>query len=219
MHDLDHTLLETSDPELEESAEFEPEGGLDATFAAETGLDEAEEMELATEMLGVGSEAEMEYFLGKLISSVARKAGKALRSPVGKALVGILKNASRKALPMAGSALGTMVGGPFGTAIGGQLASQAGHMLGLELEGLSPQDQEFEAAKQFVKFAGAATQNALDAMRSGGSPVDAAAKAGAAAAKSYAPGLLRRAGALATASGLQSGRWIRRGNTIVLLGV
>jgi len=141
MHDLDRTLLELPDPALSEAEEFNPEASFEAGFAAEAGLDEAEELELASEMLGLNEEAELEYFLGKLISKVARKAGRALKSPVGNALVGILKNAARRTLPMAGAALGTMVGGPLGTAIGGRLASQAGSMLGLELEGLSPQDQ------------------------------------------------------------------------------
>lgn len=217
MHDLDRTLLEMPESHLDEAPPFEPE--LEMEFGSETGLDEAEEMELASEALGIRDDTEMEYFLGKLISSVARKAGRALKSPVGGALVGILKNAARKALPIAGSAMGTMIGGPFGTAIGANLGSQAGSMLGLELEGLSPQDQEFETAKQFVKFAGAAAQNALNTALSGGSPIDAAAKAVASAARSYAPGLLQKAGAMASASGLQSGRWFRRGNTIVIVGV
>lgn len=217
MHDLDRTLLELPESHLEEAPPFDPE--LELELESETGLDEAEEMELASEALGLQDDTEMEYFLGKLISSVTRKAGRALRSPVGGALVGILKNAARKALPMAGTAVGSMVGGPFGTALGAKLGSQAGSLLGLELEGLSPQDQEFETARQFVKFAGAAAQNALNSAMGGGSPVDAAAKAVATAAKSYAPGLLQKAGAYASASGLQSGRWFRRGNTIVIVGV
>ena len=49
---------------------------------------------------------------------------------------------------MAGSALGGMVGGPLGAQLGGSLANMAGSALGLELEGLSNEDREFEAAKQ-----------------------------------------------------------------------
>ncbi len=219
MHDLDRTLLELPDPALSEAEEFNPEAAYEADFTGEVGLDESEELELASEVLGISEEAELEYFLGKLVSRVARKAGRALKSPVGNALVGILKNAARRTLPMAGAALGTMVGGPLGTAIGGKLASQAGSMLGLELEGLSPQDQEFESAKQFIRLASSAAQNALNTAASSGSPAEAAAKAVASAARTYAPGLLRRAGNLASASGLQSGRWVRRGNTIVIYGV
>src|SRR6266516_1538808 len=51
-------------------------------------------------------------------------------------------------------AVGSTIGPGRGGAIGSQLAQQAGALLGLELEGLSPQDQEFEAARQFVRFAG-----------------------------------------------------------------
>lgn len=47
--------------------------------------------------------------------------------------------------------------------IGSNLASVAGSALGLELEGLSPEDREFEAAKQFVRFAGQTVSNARQA--------------------------------------------------------
>ena len=243
MHDLDHTLLESEEPEFEDpaAAELEPE---DAAYAgeyegadegeyqdreeaqfeepftgeSETGLSEEEEMALASEVLGVQDEAELEYFLGKLLGKVARGAGQAMRSSVGRSLVGILKNAAKKALPIAGTALGGAIGGPLGTALGGQLASQAGQMLGLELEGLSAEDQEFESARQFVRLAGSAAKNALGAVTGGLSPVAAASQAVASAARTYAPGLLRGAGT-AVRRHLHSGRWVRRGHTIVLLGV
>ena len=38
----------------------------------------------------------------------------------------------------------------------------AGSALGLELEGLSQEDREFEAAKQFVRFASDAVKNAAN---------------------------------------------------------
>ncbi len=216
MHDLDRTLLEVADTENEEPGGLAME--LDGD-AAETGLDEAEEMALASEVLELNDDTEMEYFLGKLFSKVAKKVGGTLRSPLGQSLVGILKNAAKKALPMAGSALGTMVGGPLGTAIGGQLADQAGSVLGLELEGLSPQDQEFESARQFVRLAGSAARNALQNAFAG-SPTETAAQAVASAARSYAPGLLRRAGlGGGTGAAAASGRWERHGNKIVLYGV
>ncbi|MBV9654282.1 MAG: hypothetical protein JOZ42_06930, partial [Acetobacteraceae bacterium] len=39
----------------------------------------------------------------------------------------------------------------------------AGHELGLELEGLSPEHAEFEASRQFVRLASAAVTNARGA--------------------------------------------------------
>ena len=65
--------------------------------------------------------------------------------------------------PSAGRALGTFVGGPVSGMIGGKLASAAGRMFGLELEGLSVEDREFEVARRLVRFASATTKNALSA--------------------------------------------------------
>jgi|LNFM01.2.fsa_nt_gb hypothetical protein len=218
MHNLDRTLFETTDGE--DAGWAEVGDSYAEIYDSETGLDEGEEMELASEALGLQDEAELEYFLGRLVSRVAKKAGRALGSPIGRSLVGILKNAARKTLPLATGALGTALGGPLGAAVGGQLAQHAGSMLGLELEGLSPQDQEYESAKQFVRFAGAAAKNALNQITSGGSPTSAAAQAVATAARTFAPGLLRQAGhAVQGATGLTSGQWVRRGNTIVIIGV
>ncbi len=44
-----------------------------------------------------------------------------------------------------------------------KLASAAGRMFGLELEGLSVEDREFEVARRLVRFALTATKNALSA--------------------------------------------------------
>lgn len=57
-------------------------------------LSEPEEEELASELMEVGSEAELDHFLGGLfhtISNVGKGVGKFLRSPAGHALGGILK--------------------------------------------------------------------------------------------------------------------------------
>ena len=75
----------------------------------------------------------------------------------------------------------------------GDLAQQAGSLLGLELEGLSPPDQEFETARQLVRFAGSAYRHAAWAPRNM-SPSAAARSAAARAARRYAPGLWRRTG-------------------------
>src|SRR6266508_4616896 len=96
--------------------------------------------------------------------------------------------------------LGGYIGGPTGAKIGGQLASAAGQMFGLELEGLSSEDQEFEVAKGFVRFAGEAVKNAT-AAAAGADPRATATAAAVAAAKRHAPGLLS-ATAGAAAAGL-----------------
>jgi hypothetical protein len=202
---MNGTLTEYT-PQMESfEYEFEAESPSSEVF------NEAEEMELAAELLEVSNEAELEQFLGGLIKKAGSAIGKFVKSPVGKAIGGVLKGAAKTALPIAGGALGAWVGGPVGAKLGSSLGSMAGKALGLELEGLSQEDREFEAAKQFVRFAGATVKNATSAP--GGDPRSLALKAAAEAAKKYAPGLLSGPG------GAKSGQWIRRGNTIVIQGV
>jgi hypothetical protein len=214
MHDIDRTQLEFDEYEDQEN-DFEFDGrefGETSDMEADSPFSEVEEMELASELLAVSDEAELDQFLGKLM----KRAGKFMKSPVGRALGGVLRNAARQALPLAGKAAGGFFGGPVGAALGGQLASTAGRTFGLELEGLSAEDAEFEVARNFVRFAGAAAANAAKAPASV-SPSNAAQSAVAAAAQSHAPGLLRPS--LNGVRGGRSGRWIRRGRKIVLLGV
>jgi hypothetical protein len=209
-----------NDTELD-TLEFAEESEVYGETYAESPFNEVEEMELASELLEITDEGELNQFLGNLIKKAGRAVGTFVRTPVGRALGGMLKGAARKALPIAGRAIGTYFGGPAGGAIGGQLASKAGGLFGLELEGLSMEDQEFEVAKQFVRLAGAATKNAVFAPPTN-DPQIAAKTAVATAAQKFAPGLLR-----GTASGTttfptrrgRSGRWIRRGRNIILLNV
>lgn len=214
MHDIDRTQLEMN-PEMEnyeyQQSEWTGEGG--GIF------NEADEMELAAELMEVNSEQELDQFLGNLIRRAGRAIGTVVRSPIGRAIGGVLKGVARKALPLAGAALGGVVGGPLGAQIGGGLASAAGSALGLESEAWSQEDREFEGARQFVRLAGEAVRNANSA---GGDPRAAAQAAVTQAAQVLVPGLLQSGGAGATSSrggGGSSGRWMRRGNRIVLLGV
>lgn len=205
------TLTEYT-PQME-SFEYEFESTSGGAFS------EAQEMELAAELLEVGNEAELEQFLGDLIKKAGKAVGSFVKSPVGKAIGGVLKGAAKVALPVAGGALGAYVGGPLGAKIGSNLAGMAGKALGLELEGLSQEDREFEAAKQFVRFAGETVKNA-SSPNAVPDPRKAAIDAATAAAKIYAPGFLGRRGAGASgATGGKSGRWTRQGNTIVVMGV
>jgi hypothetical protein len=150
-------------------------------------------MELAAELLEVANEAELEQFLGSLIKKAGRAAGGFIKQTTGKSLGGLLKSAAGKLLPMAGSALGNMILPGVGGMIGGKLASAAGGLFGLELEGLSPQDQEFEVARSFVRFAGAAAKQAAQAP-STVAPQQAARQAVVDAAKKFAPGFIRASG-------------------------
>lgn len=181
-------------------------------------FNESELMELAAELLEVTDEAELDQFLGGLIKKVGGAIGKVVKSPIGRAVGGVLKGVAKKALPIAGGALGAYFGGPLGAKIGSGLASAAGGALGLEFESLSQEDLEFEGGKQFVRFAADTVKKAVSAPPQV-NPKTAAQSAAAAAAKKYAPSLLGP-GLVAPAIGAgkpRGGRWIRRGRNIIIL--
>jgi hypothetical protein len=89
---------------------------------------------------------------------------------------------------------------------------------------MEAEDQEFEVARRFVRLAGEAAANAANAGPAGATPSGARA-ALMQAAQTHAPGLanvMSGGGAGMAASGhhrAHSGRWIRRGRHIILLGV
>jgi hypothetical protein len=128
---------------------------------------------------------------------------------------------AKNALPMAGAALGNMVLPGIGGAIGGNLAQAAGSMFGLEVEGLSSEDQEYEVAKQVVRLGADATKNAVMA-RPGPNPAVVARKAMVQSAQKFAPGLVSGAASVrrsnGPAGGAKWGRWAMRGNDLVVYG-
>ncbi len=254
MHDLDRTQLEvdeweTDEYELESNGEFESDtsellgellGG-----ELEAPIDEVEEMELASTLLEVSDEQELDQFLGKLISTAtgavkrfaATKEGTALKKHLAKAAVG--------AVPHVGAAIGRAFGdekgAQWGKTIGGALGGGLGGWFDVELEGLSPEDKEFEISRKFVKFAVGAARNLLNQLARSQGPVrspNAAAKAAViTAARKHAPGLTKivasarplgapspaigtRPPALGSQGGpVTRGQWVRRGNTVILLGM
>jgi hypothetical protein len=154
MHDLDRSHREmdwrpAGQRERPGGAPGWPGGGEQGERAG----DELEEMELASQLLEVTNEQELEQFLGGLLGRVGALAGRVLRSDTGQALQGILRQAAGQALPMIGRGIGGWIAPGRGGDVGARLASQAGQFLGLELEGLSAEDREFETARQFVRFA------------------------------------------------------------------
>lgn len=247
MHDIDRTTFETgygeyeseefendyesgefeNDYEFENDHEFEDEyeDESQSGMYGESPFSEAEEMELALELLNVSNEQELDQFIGKLFSKAGKALGMFVNSPVGKQLGGIIKGAAKSALPMLGGALGNFLLPGVGGAMGGKLGAAAGSMLGLELEGLSQEDQEFEVARQLVRFGGATVSNAADTEPTT-PPQQAAQTAAVAAARQYAPGLLKPnandAGGRARCGcnrKRRSGHWIRKGNKITIFGV
>jgi hypothetical protein len=198
---MDRRLLEYM-PLLEAlgSSEFERDAGRTAVDQASP-FNHGTELALAAELLAITSEAELDRMLATLVASAG--AGPA-HTPAARSLVAQLKLAARPVLqPLRGIACGTA---------SRRSIQRAAQVFGLELEGLSPEDQEFELALQFVRFAGAAARNAS---RGDGAPAAVAAKALQGAARASAPGLLPKMKTRLP----QQGRWIRTGNRIALLGV
>jgi hypothetical protein len=196
-------------------------------------LDEATEVQLASELLEAQSSGELDRFLGDIFSRAASTVGQAARafasSDTGRALGGIVKDAAGQALPVLGRAAGQWLGGSAGGDIGADIAKAAGDYFGLELEGLSEQEAEFETSRAFVRFVWAAALLAASGPRDY-PPRTVARRAIAEAARRYAPGLLewftdgdRRRGTGSErgrrANGGTEGRWQRRGGSIVLLDV
>lgn len=220
LDDTQH-LLEAEYEEEYDDEEYEFEDEYDDEFDGEGPFDEATEMELAAELLTLGSDEELEYFLGKVFKRAVRGVKRFAKSKVGRAVGGALRGIARKALPFAGKAVGGFFGGPVGAALGGKLAGAGGRLFGLELEGLSPEDQEFEVARRYVRLAGEAAQQAAKA------PARAPARAVARtalkkAAQKHAPGLLkpRYGGPPSLRAGRRrTGRWVRKGRSLILLGV
>jgi hypothetical protein len=181
---------------------------------------------MAADLLSVSNEAELEHFLGDLLGKVAGAVGGIIKGPIGQTLGGLLKGVAKTALPIAGAALGNLVAPGIGGVIGGKLASAAGSAFGLELEGLTSEDSEFELAKQFVRLAADAAKNTVGVTQPG-DPMAVAQPALTQAMQRYAPGLMNETGYWGGYGGYggygggyqQSGRWVRRGNQIILYGV
>ena len=77
MHDIDRTSMETFEYDFE--SEAEGEGYL---------FNEAEVAELASELMEVNGEQELEQFLGDLLKKAASAAGSFMKSSTGKAFRG-----------------------------------------------------------------------------------------------------------------------------------
>jgi hypothetical protein len=239
MHDIDRTQLEFAQeagPYRNDEFEFE---------MMSNEMSESEELEFAHELLSVSNEQELEQFLGDFLKKAVGAVGQIARSPVGQAFGGVLKSVAKRALPMAGQALGGMIGGPLGAKIGGGLANAAGNALGLELEFGESEELEVRGARQFVKIANQVAKQTASATAAGANPRAAAQAAVVSATRQYAPGLIMPNAPVATpphhhhqqppsfggltptygvAPGLHhgrhhSGRWVRHGNRIIVYGV
>ena len=172
MHNIDSTQTEYV-PESSQESGYEMKGesgqaeyqGENYEFQEMSGetlealFNEADEIQLAAELLEVSNEQEFEQFLGRLIKKAGRFVSNVVKSPIGSAIGGVLKNVAKVGLPIAGGALGTFLGGPVGGMVGKKLGSFVGGQLEQENFEMQ-QEQEFEVARQFVRTAGAALRYA-----------------------------------------------------------
>jgi uncharacterized protein (DUF697 family) len=206
-------------------------------------LHEVQEMELASELLEITNEEELEEFLGNIFKTVARAAGGIIKSPIGQVLMPMLKDVAKQALPMVGGALGTFIAPGLGTALGSKLGSMASGLFEMEFEAMDHEQAEFEAARRYVQLAASTAQNAATTPPNV-PPQVAAQQAIAAAAQQYAPGLLQLLGTRTNGGSPggyapggygpgyygqggqpqwastrpQGGRWARHGRKIVIYG-
>ncbi|RTQ52504.1 hypothetical protein EJV47_05695 [Hymenobacter gummosus] len=160
--------------------------------------------------------------LPQLATQAGGKAGGSLGGRLGAAVGGRLgATGARLGTALgtrAGSWAGSKAGQWAGTQAGDWLASNAQRVFGLELEALSPENQELEIARSFVRFAGDVTRRASQITRQNpGISIAALGKQVLiSAAPLHAPGLMSGAGGLGGRR--NRGSWVRRGNSIVLYG-
>jgi len=245
MHDINRTQLETGwETGLAGESAYEnygyemyPEtygesyGEFESSYGEITGpLGEAEEMELAAEFQEIATEQELDRFIGNLFKKATSFVGKVLPPGVAKNLGGMVKGLGKQILPAAGAALGNLALPGIGGMVGGQAASVITQSLGLELEGMSPEDREFETARRYVRLVSDAAQEATN-VPSTVPPQVAAKQAIRNAAEKHAPGLIAGNVGQTPAPGKQtsehrdshsarrSGRWIREGRRVIILGL
>jgi hypothetical protein len=118
---------------------------------------EAEEMELAIELLEVTSEIELEQFLGYLFEKAWRGI-KPVASSLIRPLGGVLKTVAKTALPFIATAADTYFGGPAGGAVAGKLGSLVSQALEAEAAGMTAADRDLKKCRQFVRMAGKAAK-------------------------------------------------------------
>jgi len=202
---------------------------------------------LAYELVSLDSEQQLEAFLGKIFKSIKKKlpgAAKFLRGP-GRALLAralpLVGSAAGSIVPGLGTALGGAAGSALASAIGGKAAGGGrganpltallgsgaagnilGSMLGGGMEAATLQEAKLDVAKRLVR-------TVADAASSVASDPDFARNAGQTARSALTSALQRNvppairatlaAAGTGAATGRAEGRWVRKGNRILLLNV
>lgn len=215
MHDLDRQQLE----------QYGRDGRFGESTVGELGaqLSESQELALASELLEVNSEEELEQFLGDLWDRTKAAASQAYNSPVVQSAIPGLKAVGRAVLPKVATYLANTYAPGTGDIAGAGVQAAVNQWLNEELEGLSGEDREFETARQFVRFVNAALQRAARMPRRT-QPLVAAQTAISDAARDHLPGLVPFLAQLTNAAPTNralggdssSGQWVRQGSSIVI---
>jgi hypothetical protein len=155
---------------------FEDASSIATSLEHEASVLDTDRTEAATELLEVSGRPALPALLARLLRDAAHAAGQTMDRAVEGELVRLLQRAAHIALPAAS------IASPDG-------AARASRFFGIELEGLSPEDQEFESARRFIQLVEAAAgQAAAGSQRL--PPALAAWLATSRAAKRFAPGWL-----------------------------
>jgi hypothetical protein len=146
-----------------------------------SGSDEVAELELASAFLDAADLDELGALVNRLIRYASVKVGCPISDQLARALAPRLVRDA--------SVIWRLLGTRDIASPGGQTELAAERIFGAELEGLSGEDQEFEAARLYVRFALEAARVAARAPP-GHNPAIVAAVAERTAARRYAPGLV-----------------------------
>ena len=114
--------------------------------------------ELAAALLDVVNEYQLEDFVSGLVADAARSAGRRLPAGTGRGLAASLRQTAVRTLPALSVALGDEGRPPAPVA-----AQSAARLFGVETEGMSAEDRDFEIARRFISFAQAEAVRAADA--------------------------------------------------------
>jgi hypothetical protein len=143
------------------------------------GLSPLEQLNLASLFLEARPGADLTILLKHIVHRIGASRGK----PLGPA---IAESMLRRLTQTAAMVRGALASGDIGT--GSPRSPEA--IFGAELEGLSPEDQEFETARQFVRFAEEMARVAVDTAPDA-APGIVTSRAEQLAAHRLAPGLPR----------------------------
>jgi hypothetical protein len=178
---------------------------------ASSPLSATQEMELTAELLEIASEEELETFFRNVADGVAQSIGNTIGPERAYALGRVLTSFAKSALPVAtgavGATLGTMAVGPatpflgpaaanlpkVGWNVGVATGTGMTKAMGLELEGMTQEQAEFETGRRLLRMAATAATHAAKAPRN--VPAKKVARVAITkAVRQHAPGLLSGAG-------------------------